>query len=42
MGMNRGVLLLLWGWIVIWSVYSGRLDLLLAPFTALSGRRGWR
>jgi uncharacterized repeat protein (TIGR03943 family) len=41
MGMNRGVLLLLWGWIVIWSVYSGRLDLLLrSVFHSLVGASG--
>ena len=41
MGMNRGVLLLLWGWIVIWSVYSGRLDLLLrGAFHSLVGASG--
>lgn len=28
--MIRGFLLQLWGWLVAWSVYSGRLDLLLA------------
>ena len=39
--MNRGVLLLLWGWIVIWSVYSGRLDLLLrGAFHSLVGASG--
>ena len=27
--MSRGLLLILWGWMVIWSVLSGRLDLLL-------------
>lgn len=27
--MIRGVVLILWGWVVLWSVHSGRLDLLL-------------
>lgn len=39
--MNRAVLLLLWGWMVIWSVYSGRLDLLLrGVFHSLVGASG--
>ena len=25
--MTRGLLLILWGWMVLWSVLSGRLDL---------------
>ncbi|MAR06546.1 MAG: TIGR03943 family protein [Cyanobium sp. NAT70] len=39
--MIRGFLLLLWGWIVLWSVHSGRLDLLLrGVFHSLVGVSG--
>ena len=39
--MSRGLLLILWGWMVIWSVLSGRLDLLLrGVFHSLVGVSG--
>ena len=39
--MSRGLLLILWGWMVIWSVLSGRLDLLLrGVFHSLVGASG--
>ena len=39
--MTRGLLLILWGWMVIWSVPSGRLDLLLRRvFHSLVGASG--
>lgn len=39
--MIRSLLLLLWGWIVLWSVHSGRLDLLLrGVFHSLVGASG--
>ena len=39
--MSRGLLLILWGWMVIWSVLSGRLDLLLrGVFHSLVGATG--
>ena len=39
--MTRGLLLILWGWMVIWSVLSGRLDLLLrGVFHSLVGASG--
>ena len=39
--MIRSMLLLLWGWIVLWSVHSGRLDLLLrGVFHSLVGASG--
>ena len=39
--MTRGLLLILWGWMVLWSVLSGRLDLLLrGMFHALVGAAG--
>ena len=39
--MNRGLLLILWGWTVLWSVLSGRLDLLLrGVFHSLVGASG--
>jgi len=39
--MSRGLLLILWGWMVLWSVLSGRLDLLLrGVFHSLVGASG--
>ena len=39
--MIRGALLIVWGWIVLWSVISGRLDLLLrGVFHGLVGLSG--
>lgn len=39
--MIRGTLLIIWGWIVLWSVISGRLDLLLrGVFHGLVGVSG--
>ena len=39
--MIRGTLLIIWGWIVLWSVISGRLDLLLRDvFHSLVGVSG--
>ena len=39
--MSRGLLLILWGWTVLWSVLSGRLDLLLrGVFHSLVGASG--
>ena len=39
--MIRGSLLIIWGWIVLWSVISGRLDLLLrSVFHSLVGVSG--
>ena len=39
--MSRGLLLIRWGWMVIWSVLSGRLDLLLrGVFHSLVGASG--
>jgi len=39
--MTRGLLLILWGWMVLWSVLSGRLDLLLRGiFHSLVGAAG--
>ena len=39
--MIRGTLLIIWGWIVLWSVMSGRLDLLLrGVFHGLVGVSG--
>ena len=39
--MTRGLLLILWGWMVLWSVLSGRLDLLLRGiFHSLVGASG--
>ena len=39
--MIRGTLLIIWGWIVLWSVISGRLDLLLrGVFHSLVGVSG--
>ena len=39
--MTRGLLLSLWGWMVLWSVHSGRLDLLLrGVFHGLVGASG--
>jgi len=39
--MIRALLLQLWGWLVVWSVHSGRLDLLLASgFHRLVGASG--
>ena len=39
--MSRGLLLILWAWMVIWSVLSGRLDLLLrGVFHSLVGASG--
>ena len=39
--MIRGTLLIIWGWIVLWSVISGRLDLLLrGVFHGLVGLSG--
>ena len=39
--MGRGLLLVLWGWMVLWSVLSGRLDLLLrGVFHSLVGASG--
>ena len=39
--MSRGLLLILWGWMVLWSVLSGRLDLLLREvFHSLVGASG--
>ena len=39
--MSRGLLLTLWGWMVLWSVLSGRLDLLLrGVFHSLVGASG--
>lgn len=39
--MTRGLLLILWGWMVLWSVISGRLDLLLrGMFHMLAGAAG--
>ena len=39
--MIRSLLLLMWGWIVLWSVHSGRLDLLLrGVFHGLVGVSG--
>ena len=39
--MTRGLLLCLWGWMVLWSVHSGRLDLLLrGVFHGLVGASG--
>ena len=39
--MIRGTLLIIWGWIVLWSVISGRLDLLLREvFHGLVGVSG--
>ena len=39
--MNRALLLLIWGWMVLWSVHSGRLDLLMnSVFHGLVGATG--
>ncbi len=39
--MSRGLLLIVWGWMVLWSVLSGRLDLLLrGVFHSLVGASG--
>ena len=39
--MSRGLLLILWGWMVLWSVLRGRLDLLLrGVFHSLVGASG--
>ena len=39
--MTRGLLLILWGWMVLWSVLGGRLDLLLRGiFLSLVGASG--
>ena len=39
--MTRAALLIVWGWIVLWSVISGRLDLLLrGVFHGLVGASG--
>ena len=39
--MSRGLLLVLWGWMVLWSVLSGRWDLLLrGVFHSLVGMSG--
>lgn len=39
--MFRALLLQLWGWVVVWSVHSGRLELLLAePFHKLVSAAG--